>query len=82
MAWHIHTWHIRVFDLNLSIISNYGDDIFGAGVRGTLLFTIQYESYDVMYNLKHALGSSALSDIKCEAVAERFISDKARLQVL
>ncbi len=34
------------------------------------------------YVLFKAARRSALSDIKCEAQAERFISDKARLQVL
>ena len=34
-----------------------------------------------MYYLKHAYRG-ALSDIKCEAQAEHFISDKSRLQVL
>ena len=47
----------------------------------TPLKLTRYETVVTMYYLKHAYRS-ALSDIKCEAQAKRFISDKARLQVL
>ncbi len=45
------------------------------------VFRVNFAHSIIKYYLKHAYRS-ALSDIKCEAQAERFISHKARLQVL